>query len=129
MVIRTIIWAVLAAVVFVNGSYAAEDINQQMRTLAADRGCMLCHDFQPTTAAGGQVLPMAPSWREIAMRYKSDSNAEERLTNTVLNGIGTRLGERHWAGKVSTVGMFSNTREIDPHEAQALVHWILSLEK
>ena len=115
--------------VIAESGYASEDVDRKMLNLARDRGCMLCHDFQPKRSVGGQVPPMAPSWREIAKRYKGANDAEERLIQTVLQGTGPRPGDRHWTGKVTADRMFPNTVEIKPEEARSLVHWILSLDR
>lgn len=129
MRMREIILSVLMLIVVVEPGYASDDVDRKMLNLARDRGCMLCHDFQPKKSVGEQVLPMGPSWREIGKRYKGANNAEERLTQTVLQGTGPRPGDRHWTGKVTTDRMFPNTVEIKPEEARSLVHWILSLDK
>jgi cytochrome c len=98
--------------------------------LARQRGCLLCHAFQPDDSAVAKVLPPAPTFREIAKRYKGVKDADKQLVETVLQGTGPHPGDRHWAGKVNAPDrMLPNAVEIEPHEARTLVHWILALDR
>jgi cytochrome c len=105
---------------------AAQPSPKAMDQLASDKGCYLCHRAQPGKPGPNEVLPFAPSWRDIARRYKGQKEAEDRLTEIVLAGSGRGGKDRHWQGKVSEVGMLPNVQEIDEDQARQLVRWILS---
>jgi cytochrome c len=97
-----------------------------MEQLAEDKGCYLCHRARPEKAKPDQLLPYAPSWLDIARKYKGQKDAEHRLSEIVLQGSGPGSKDRHWQGKVSDVGMLPNIQQIDETQARQLVHWILS---
>ncbi|HUJ01446.1 MAG TPA: c-type cytochrome [Usitatibacter sp.] len=101
-------------------SQAAGD--DAMRELAADRGCMLCHHEQ--AAGPNAVVPSAPSWHEIAERYRGKAGAEDQLTRLVL--VGTDAQHRHWQSQAAFTNMPANQVEVTPAEARSLVRWILS---
>ncbi len=105
---------------------AAGASSSAMERLAADKGCYLCHTATPIPRKADDVLPHAPSWSDIAAKYKRQRDAEERLTRIVLRGSWEEPGARHWRGKVSDVGMPPNVPEIDAGQAKELVRWILS---
>ena len=71
-------------------------------------------------------MPFAPSWKDIAQKYRRQKDAEDRLTQVVLEGTGNDGKDRHWKGKVGELGMFPNSQEVDERQAKELVHWILS---
>ncbi len=98
----------------------------EMNELASAKGCDLCHRAEPAKRNAGGLLPYAPSWRDIALRYRRQKGAEDRLTQIVLEGSGNDGKDRHWKGKVSEVGMLPNMQEIDEDQARKLVRWILS---
>ena len=125
---RTIIGHTLALLVLFDCAYASENADRRHVALAQERGCMLCHALRPDDRAVQQVLPLAPSFEEIAQRYRGDASAEKRLVRTVLQGTGPHPGDRHWAGKVDANRMLPNAVEIDEPAARSLVRWILSLE-
>ena len=105
---------------------AAEPTSSAMDQLANDKGCYLCHAVKPVNGKPGDLLPYAPSWTDIAAKYKGQRDAEDRLTQIVLGGSGHGPKDRHWQGKVSDVGMLPNVPEIDEVQARQLVHWLLS---
>jgi len=119
----------LLSIAVAQPAVAAQGVDKDMADLARARGCMLCHELEPAQAAAEQTLAAAPSFRDIAQRYRGDESAAERLTQTVLQGTGGRPGDRHWAGKASSDRMLPNASEITPKEARSLVTWILSLAK
>lgn len=96
-----------------------------MSRLAAERGCMLCHAEAGAPAL--QVPPAAPSFRDIAARYRNRADAEEVLTRLVVNG--SSPDERHWPRGAAFESMLPNQEEATPDEARALVRWILSLSR
>jgi cytochrome c len=105
---------------------AATPTSDDMNELANAKGCYLCHRAKPARRNPDDVLPSAPSWQDIAQRYRGQKDAEDRLTQIVLEGSGNDGKDRHWKGKVSEVGMLPNMQEIDESQAHNLVHWILS---
>jgi cytochrome c len=105
---------------------AAQPSLGEMDELASAKGCYLCHRVEPVKRNPDDLLPYAPSWKDIALMYRGQKGAEDRLTEIVLGGSGDSGRDRHWKGKVSEVGMFPNVKEIDEDQARQLVHWILS---
>lgn len=107
-------------------AFAAKPTPNEMDELAAAKGCYLCHRAKPATRHPDDVLPYAPSWQDIAQRYRRQNDAQNRLTQIVLEGSGNNGKDRHWKGKVSEVGMLPNMQEIDESQAKSLAQWILS---
>lgn len=103
---------------------AADPAPADMERLATDKGCYLCHRAEPSKAREGALLPYAPSWTEIARKYRGQAAAEDRLTVIVLGG--SDPNDRHWRGKVSDSQMPPNVPEIDESQARRLARWILS---
>lgn len=97
-----------------------------MDELAAAKGCDLCHQAGPAPRKADDSRPVAPSWKDIALKYQGQKSAEDRLTQIVLAGSGNYGKERHWKGKVGEAGMLPNVKEIDEDQARQLVRWILS---
>ncbi|HXZ48823.1 MAG TPA: c-type cytochrome [Usitatibacter sp.] len=93
-----------------------------MARLARDRGCTLCHHEEP--AGPNAVIASAPSWREIAARYRAQPGAEERLAKVVVGG--SDPDRRHWKNQAAFASMPANGVETTPEEARELVRWILS---
>jgi len=117
------------AVAIAPAAHAAEPPSGAMDRLAADKGCYLCHTAKPVPRKADEVLPHAPSWSDIAAKYKGQRDAEERLTRIVVRGSWEEPGNRHWQGKVSDVGMPPNVPEIDARQARELVRWILAFPR
>ncbi len=109
---------VLALVTMV--TLRAED--EQMLGLANARGCFICHRVVADSQAG---KPLAPSYQEVAVRYRDDANAFDNLLDRVLHG--TVYREQQWEGKVAMRFMPPNVN-LSHQEAAALVRWILSLQ-
>ncbi|HSW24316.1 MAG TPA: c-type cytochrome [Burkholderiaceae bacterium] len=98
---------------------------EAMLKLATDRGCMACHTVLPAAKRADGLPPIAPAWRDIAIKYRDDPSASERLTRTVITGSNPK--SRHWAGKVSDIAMPPNADVVTQNEARALVNWLLVL--
>lgn len=96
-----------------------------MLQLATDKGCMACHsiDRKPPRADG--LPPIAPSWREVALKYRDDPVAYRKLTDTVMTGADPKA--RHWVGKTGAATMPPNAATISAEEARMLVNWLLVL--
>lgn len=98
---------------------------EAMLELATDRGCMACHSILPPAKRADGLPPIAPAWRDIAIKYRDDPGASQRLTRTVMTG--SKPQSRHWTGKVSQVNMPGNAKVVTEREARALVNWLLVL--
>ena len=96
-----------------------------MLELATRSGCMACHSVLPAAKRADGLPPIAPAWRDIAVRYRDDPSAYQRLTRTVITGSNSQ--GRHWVGKVSAVNMPPNAVSVSEAEARMLVNWILVL--
>ena len=101
------------------------EYSQAMLKLATERGCMACHSVLPPPKRADGLPPIAPAWRDIAIRYRDDPGASERLTQEVMTGSDRQA--RHWSGKVSDVGMPGNADVVTEQEARILVNWLLVL--
>ncbi|MGZ5036170.1 MAG: DUF2950 family protein [Usitatibacter sp.] len=107
------------------GTVAKPVVDDRMRQAATDRGCGLCHRESPAPRSAQEGVPLAPSWREIAARYRGRPDAEEHLTHVVIEGADP--ADRHWKDRVEFIRMQGNAPQVTPDEARALVRWILSL--
>ena len=103
---------------------ARSGAHDRLRVLAGERGCTLCHRGVPAPREADSALPLAPSWTEIAARYRAQPDAEEKLTRTVIEGADP--ADRHWKDRQDFVRMGGNAPHVTPDEARALVRWILS---
>ena len=99
--------------------------DQAMLKLATDSGCMACHSVLPAPKRADGLPPIAPAWRDIALKYRDDPRAHERLTRTVMTGSDPNA--RHWAGQVGASGMPPNAAEVSEADARMLVNWLLVL--
>lgn len=89
--------------------------------LAGDLACTMCH----RQARSEDAAPaLAPSWTEIATRYRGRAGAEDELSRIVIDGADPK--ERHWKDRADFTQMGANAPRISPDEARALVRWILS---
>jgi cytochrome c551/c552 len=96
--------------------------HDNMLRLTSLSGCNICHRVEPVTES--RVVPLAPSFREIAARYQGTDNAKDELLDSVLKG--TQGGTKIWHNvNMRFMPPNVNVREQD---AAALVEWILSLE-
>jgi cytochrome c len=96
-----------------------------MLKLATHSGCMECHSILPAPKRADGLPPIAPAWRDIAVKYRDDPGASDRLTRTVMTG--SNPDARHWAGKVSAANMPPNAAVVSEADARMLVNWILVL--
>lgn len=94
-----------------------------MLELANARGCFICHTVVPDEDREG--LPLGPSYQEVALHYRGNDKAYDKLLDRVLHGTAYRAQE--WDGKVSMRFMPPNVN-LSTDEAGALVHWILNLD-
>ena len=101
------------------------EYGRAMLELATQSGCMACHTLVPAAPRADGLAPIAPAWRDVAIKYRDDPGASERLTRTVRTGSNPQA--RHWAGKVGEVAMPPNAAVVSEADARALVNWILVL--
>ena len=121
--------SILATIVLGPSARAAQPASDAMDRLAVEKGCYLCHTAKSAPRKRDEVLPHAPSWSDVAAKYKGRRDAEELLTRIVLRGSWDEPGNRHWQGKVGDVGMPPNVPQIDSHQARELVRWILAFPR
>jgi cytochrome c len=98
-----------------------------MFDLARTSGCFTCHRIDPVGKGPDGLLPVGPSWREVAQKYGARADALDELTRTVMKG--SNPYDSHWKGKASGLAMPPNAVAIKDADARELVRWILSLEK
>jgi cytochrome c len=96
-----------------------------MLKLATYSGCMACHSIGPLPRRADGLPPIAPAWSEVAIKYRDDPAASDKLTRTVMSGSDPK--SRHWTGKVSPADMPPNARVVEADDARRLVNWILVL--
>jgi cytochrome c len=106
------------------GATQAEN-DAAMLQLATNSGCMACHSILPVAKRADGLPPIAPAWRDVAIKYRDDPGASNRLTRTVMTGSNPQ--SRHWAGKVGAVTMPPNSAAVSEADARMLVNWILVL--
>jgi cytochrome c len=106
---------------------AADAHDDAMRQLALASGCMTCHHVEAGAPGPDGLAPIGPAWHDVAIKYKGVAGAAESLTNTVMTGSNPYAS--HWKGKVSGLAMPPNAVAIRQADAQALVGWILQLDK
>lgn len=104
---------------------AAQAAGDDMLKLANQSGCMTCHHIESGAKGPNGMAPIGPAWKEVALKYKGQANAQAKLTHTVLSG--SNPYDSHWKGKVSGLAMPPNAVAIQEADAQKLVHWILGL--
>jgi cytochrome c len=78
--------------------------------LARKKGCLGCHNIERSE--------VGPAWREVAKKYRSESNASKQLSASILYGS---MG--HWGDRV----MRGNAKRVSKEEAQTLANFILAL--
>lgn len=117
------LFALSIAATPVGATQAENDV--AMVKLATHSGCMACHSILPLPKRADGLPPMAPAWRDIALKYRDDAGASERLTRTVMTG--SSLQARHWAGQAGAVTMPPNAEAVSEADARILVNWILVL--
>jgi cytochrome c len=96
-----------------------------MLKLATQSGCMACHSILPLSKRADGLPPIAPAWRDIAIKYRDDAGASDRLTRTVMTGSNPNAS--HWVGRISAVSMPPNAVAVTEADARMLVNWILVL--
>jgi cytochrome c len=114
----TCVLAILCALATPAWATPAEN-DEAMLKLATHSGCMGCHTLVPAPKRADGLPPIGPAWRDVAIKYRDDPVAYEKLTRTVMTGANPQ--GRHWVGKVGAATMPPNA------DARRLVNWILVL--
>jgi len=99
-------------------AYASEDIVE----MANAKGCFTCHSIAPDISV---KKPLAPSYQDIAAKYRGNKSAEKMLIERVLRGTITR--EQNWEGMFNMRFMPPNVNT-NRAEATELVRGILALK-
>ena len=98
---------------------------EAMRLLAEERGCTTCHQENPVPKGSKAIIASAPSWHEIAARYRGRAGAEAQLAREVVGGTDPK--DRHWKNQAAFTSMLPNEVAVSDDDARSLVHWILSI--
>jgi cytochrome c len=123
---RTLRWAGAMLLAAAAPTWATPaEYEAAMQKLATDSGCMACHTVLPAPKRADGLPPIAPAWRDVAVKYRDDPGAANRLVRTVMTGSNPKA--RHWAGKVGPVNMPPNAVAVSEADARRLVNWILVL--
>jgi cytochrome c len=101
--------------------------SKQPYRLARDAGCNLCHEVESAPPGSASLLPAAPSFEDIARRYRADPQAADKLSSIVFLGTGPLRRDRHWTGKAQFDTMYPNHLEVSEEDARTIVEWILTL--
>ncbi len=79
--------------------------------LAHKKGCFSCHNIERAE--------VGPSWKEVASKYRDNSNATHQLAGSILYGSMGKWGQRPMRG---------HAKSISQEEALTLAEFILNLE-
>lgn len=112
--------AILLSFSHVAGGAAPDPVRKRI----GDTGCTICHHDETEPRASGDAPPLAPSFADIAHRYRGMPGAEERLTRIVVDGANPH--DRHWKDRLEFTAMGANAPRVSRKEARAYVRWILS---
>jgi cytochrome c len=79
--------------------------------LAKSKNCMACHSVDAKI--------VGPAFKDVARKYAGQKDAQDKLTQKVLNGGG---------GVWGAVPMPANKGQVSEAEARELVKWVLTLK-
>ena len=102
-----------------------------MAVLASRSGCLACHALLAGQPGPNGLLPIGPSWPDVAKRYREQTSGDQRdalvtrLTRTVQDG--TNPYASRWKGQISGLAMPPNAVAINPEDTRRLIEWILRL--
>lgn len=96
--------------------------HEAMMVLATTSGCLACH--QVTTDGDSRHVPLAPSFEQVAARYRDTPRAADYLVPRILKG--TAGGDPQWT-EVNMEFMPPNVGLTEAH-ARQLAEWVLTLE-
>jgi cytochrome c len=84
------------------------DVNAALPSSLQNNNCFSCHAQQQNL--------MGPSWKAIRARYQAQTNAQEVLSKSIMQGVSGKWGE---------IPMPSNP-QLSQADADAISQWILS---
>jgi cytochrome c len=108
-------------------AFADAELDRQMRTLATNSGCFICHHVESGSKGPNGMAPIGPNWEDVSLHYKGHGEVAGTLVKTVLQG--SNAYSSHWTGKVSGLAMPPNAVAISEADARRLVDWILALKR
>lgn len=104
------------------GLSAAVQTHDQMLALAATSGCLTCHEVESNL--NPHLIPLAPSFRDVAARYAGQAEARKQVLQSVREGT---LSEKKLWPNVNMRFMPPNVALTQEH-AEQLVDWVLALK-
>lgn len=97
--------------------------HDNMMALSRYSGCNICHRLDPIRET--RVVPLAPSFREMAAEYQGRSHAKQRLVQAVLEGT-QGSGSKTWESV--NMRFMPPSVNVKKEDAERLVDWILALD-
>jgi len=89
--------------------------HEESLSLARKSGCLACHAIDKKI--------VGPAWKDVAKRYKGDSDAKARLITKVSKG-----GSGNWKDVVGSAAMPPYSPRVSNDNIAKLVEFVLSLE-
>ncbi|MEN9500953.1 MAG: hypothetical protein RI964_238 [Pseudomonadota bacterium] len=111
-------------IVSIKADTVSEEVvtHEGMLTLAAQNGCIACHGIDKETDS--HYIPLAPTYRQVAVHYKDNPDAKKILVDSILKGT-VDNPEKKWP-EVNMRFMPPNPT-LKQEDAEKLATWILSL--
>jgi cytochrome c len=106
--------------------FADAKLDEQMKSLALNSGCFICHHIETGSKGPNGMAPIGPNWEDVAQKYKGQTGVREALVRAVMQG--SNAYSSHWKDKVSGLAMPPNDVAISQANTEKLVDWILSLK-
>lgn len=95
--------------------------HEQMLGLAISSGCTACHAINKNQDR--RYVPLAPAYREIAKKYKTDKSVRNQLIDSVLHGTVNK--DKKWQNV--NMRFMPPSLALSKENAEKLVDWILAL--
>ncbi len=122
---KAFIFSLFVAASIVSTTSFAEHTPEHL--LAEKYGCISCHSLTTQADAGGQtVLPVGPSFQEIAESFFSNESESRYQDLYRIVKHGSSPYRSKWKGKISGLAMPPNDDSITDLEINRLLVWILS---
>ncbi len=96
--------------------------HEAMLILSTRSGCPACHLME--AIADKRLMPLAPPFREIARRYRNDTDAQRKLERSIIHG--TRSATKIWPN-VNMQFMPPNVG-LARDDVEPMARWILDLK-
>ncbi len=113
-----------ALALMATNAFAQQSADDAAKKIAANAGCFTCHTIKHVDSKDS-VLPVGPSWQDVANQYRGKPGAADFLTRIVLEG--SNPYSSHWKNKAAGIAMPPNAVAISESNARQVVYWILSL--